>query len=87
MECGAWNVECGVWSVECGVWGVGCGVWGVGMGDQGLGRRRGMRESSEALWQKLNPKPCREREFFIDKLRIYLVIEIISVDRPCAMGV
>ena len=31
----------------------------------------------------------REREFFIDNLpvRIHLIIEIISVDRPCAMGV
>jgi len=31
----------------------------------------------------------REREFFVDNLlvRIHLIIEIISVDRPCAMGV
>jgi len=30
-----------------------------------------------------------EREFFIDNLlvRIHLIIEIILVDRPCAMGV
>jgi len=30
-----------------------------------------------------------EREFFIDDLlvRIHLIIEMISVDRPCAMGV
>ena len=32
---------------------------------------------------------CREREFFIDNLlvRIHLIIEMISVDRPCAMGI
>ena len=31
----------------------------------------------------------REREFFIDNLlvRIHLIIEMILVDRPCAMGV
>jgi hypothetical protein len=31
----------------------------------------------------------REREFFIDNLlvRIHLIIVMISVDRPCAMGV
>ena len=30
-----------------------------------------------------------EREFFIDNLlvRIHLIIEMILVDRPCAMGV
>ena len=30
-----------------------------------------------------------EREFFIDNLlvRIHLIIEMIIVDRPCAMGV
>ena len=33
--------------------------------------------------------PPREREFFSDNLlvRIHLIIEMISVDRPCAMGV
>ena len=33
--------------------------------------------------------PQREREFFIDNLlvRIHLIIEMILVDRPCAMGV
>ena len=35
--------------------------------------------------------PCRERErdFFIDNLlvRIHLIIEMILVDWPCAMGV
>jgi len=32
---------------------------------------------------------AREREFFIDKLlvRIHLIIEMILVDRPCALGV
>jgi len=32
--------------------------------------------------------PC-QREFFVDNLlvRIHLIIEIILVDRPCAMGV
>ena len=31
----------------------------------------------------------QEREFFIDNLldRIHVIIEIILVDRPCAMGV
>ena len=31
----------------------------------------------------------REREFFIDNLlvRIHLIIEMVLVDRPCAMGV
>ena len=31
--------------------------------------------------------PCTEREFFIDNLlaRIHLIIEMILVDRPCAM--
>ena len=31
----------------------------------------------------------REREFFIDNLlvRIHLIVEIILVERPCAMGV
>ena len=34
-------------------------------------------------------KVQREREFFIDNLlvRIHLIIEMILVDRPCAMGV
>ena len=34
------------------------------------------------------PNP-REREFFIDNLlvRIHFIIEMILVDRPCAMGV
>jgi len=37
--------------------------------------------------------PCsadgRQREFFIDNLlvRIHLIIEMLLVDRPCAMGV
>ena len=34
--------------------------------------------------------PCRsERDFFVDNLlvRIHLIIEMIPVDRPCAMGV
>ena len=32
--------------------------------------------------------PTPEREFFIDSLlvRIHLIIEMILVDRPCAMG-
>ena len=31
----------------------------------------------------------KEREFFIDNLlvRIHLIIEMVLVDRPCAMGV
>jgi hypothetical protein len=35
------------------------------------------------------PATRREREFFIDNLlaRIHLIIEMILVDRPCAMGV
>ena len=35
------------------------------------------------------PPPHRDREFFIDKplVRIHLIIEMILVDRPCAMGV
>jgi len=35
---------------------------------------------------RLNPT---EREFFIDNLlvRVHLIIEMILVDRPCAMGV
>ena len=34
-------------------------------------------------------RPCREREFFMDNLlvRIHLIIEMILVDRPCAMRV
>ena len=37
-----------------------------------------------------NPKPfAQEREFLIDNLlvRIHLIIEMILVDRPCAMGI
>jgi hypothetical protein len=32
--------------------------------------------------------PNREREFFVDNLvvRIHFIIEMILVDRPCAMG-
>ena len=42
--------------------------------------------------ETLNPyrgASLREREFFIDNLlvRIHLIIVMISVDRPCAMGV
>ena len=35
------------------------------------------------------PPPRPEREFFIDNLlvRIHFIIEMILVDRPCAMGV
>ena len=34
-------------------------------------------------------EPAREREFFIDNLlvRIHSIIEMIVVDRPCAMGI
>jgi hypothetical protein len=37
----------------------------------------------------MNLADPREREFFIDNLlvRIHLIIEIILVDRPCAVGV
>ena len=37
----------------------------------------------------LSPSPQREEEFFIDNLlvRIHLIIEMILVDRPCAMVV
>ena len=40
-------------------------------------------------FQKLNRPQQREREFFIDNLlvRIHLIIEMVSVDRPRAMGV
>jgi len=40
----------------------------------------GTREGTES---------CTEREFFIDNLlvRIHLIIEMVLVDRPCAMGV
>ena len=33
--------------------------------------------------------PLREKEFFIDNLlvRIHFIVEIILVDRPCALGV
>jgi len=35
------------------------------------------------------PPPPLEREFFIDNLlvQMHLIIEMILVDRPCAMGV
>ena len=35
------------------------------------------------------PETLNEREFFIDNLlvRIHLIIEMILVDRPCAMGI
>ena len=41
---------------------------------------------------RLLPRASRQflkKEFFVDNLlvRIHLIIEIISVDRPCAMGV
>ena len=41
------------------------------------------------LAHKKTAYPRREREFFIDNLlvRIHLIIEMIIVDRPCAMGV
>ena len=43
----------------------------------------GSRGASPAL------APPGEREFFIDNLliRIHLIIEMILVDRPCAMGI
>ena len=36
----------------------------------------------------VNRSTCQEGEFFIDNLlvRIHLIIEMILVDRPCAMG-
>ena len=39
--------------------------------------------------QVLDQSLKKEREFFIEILlvRIHLIIEIISVDRPCSMGV
>jgi len=45
----------------------------------------------EKMWRPCHgPKvPLAEREFFIDNLlaRIHCIIVMISVDRPCAMGV
>ena len=37
----------------------------------------------------MRPACVREKEFFIDILlvRIHLIIEMITIDRPCAMGV
>ena len=53
--------------------------------------------NSTAGWPYLNPYTTvpnpntlqSEREFFVDNLliRIHSIIEIISVHRPCAMGV
>ena len=38
---------------------------------------------------RLHPRPLRERAFFFEILlvRIHLIIVMILVDRPCAMGV
>ena len=38
---------------------------------------------------RLCGNPYREKEFFIDNLlvRIHLIIEMVLVDRPCAIGV
>jgi len=63
-----------------------------------LGYRRWRRvwKSESLLLLSGDTVPCRmtrvtlpEREFFIDNLlvRIHLIIEMILVDRPCAMGV
>ena len=51
------------------------------------------RHRARAPWPLLPrecaPRHAAEREFFIDNLlvRIHLILEIILVDRPCAMGV
>ena len=39
-------------------------------------------------WEVSSCRPHSEREFFIDNLlvRIHLIIEMILVDRPCAVG-
>ena len=48
------------------------------------------RSGKSALVRARAPRRhAREREFFIHNLlvRIHLIIEMILVDRPCAMGV
>ena len=50
----------------------------------------GLRVIKRETWAgRRSPRLAREREFFIDNLlvRIHLIIEMILVDRPRAMGV
>ena len=64
--------------------GAGCRVQGAGCRVQGSGFRvQAATHRVPVLGDTL------EREFFIDNLmvRIHLIIVMISVDRPCAMGV
>ena len=58
--------------------------WGQNMeGQLGLG------DTSDRGDDANGPSPPREREYFIDNLMvgIHLIIVMILVDRPCAMGV
>ena len=52
-----------------------------------VARRVRLRLSTASMW--VLPQAASEREFFIDNLlvRIHLIVEMILVDRPCAMGV
>ena len=53
------------------------------------GRKRFGATSCEITAYATHTLHPKEREFFIDNLlvRIHLIIEMILVDRPCAMGV
>ena len=59
------------------------GVWSrgleLGLGVSGFG----------FLYLRIALHSCRERDFFIDSLlvRIHSIVEMISVDWPCPMGV
>ena len=67
----------------------GCGIWHAMQERRGGG---GHLAASEVLAQGLagrDTRPELARDYFIDNLlvRIDLIIEMILVDRPCAMGV
>jgi hypothetical protein len=70
-----------------GVWGFGCGVEGLGLRVEGLGFGHTFDVHCVHLLHRR--RLGVERQFFMDNLlvQIHLIIEMISVDRPCAMGV
>jgi hypothetical protein len=45
------------------------------------------RRACLSSWPRCTPFDMLERDFFIDNLLIHLIIEMILVDRPCAMRV
>ena len=79
--------------VGCREWGFGCEVSGLGFRAGGWTRKAARRgsagcgPSASASEFRSVSTPASPREFVIDNLlvRIHLIIEMILVDRPCAM--